>query len=380
MKRSEQLRKMAAELTMAEHSERKRLAQILHDGLQQILVGAKYQVANITRKLDPDEELDYVKKLIEEAIETSRSLTAELSPPVLLHGNLYAALEWLGRWMHEHHGLDMHLAGRKKSLPLNEGVLLLLFQATRELLFNVVKHAGVRAAFVEIDELEEQVQVTVRDQGPGFDLAEPLIRGGYSSGMGLFSINERLSYMGGRLEIDSTRDRGTCLRLIAPISKGLMVTDKQRAGKNLQVSVALSPQSASEPASAGKRTRILLVDDHTVMREGLAGLLRHEPDFEIVGEASDGESAVRLAREAKPDILLMDVNMPGMNGVEATRIIHEELPEVIIIGLSMHDEAAHAAAILEAGAVDYLTKSEPSDAIIGTIRKLCRVRSVSEVR
>jgi DNA-binding NarL/FixJ family response regulator len=114
--------------------------------------------------------------------------------------------------------------------------------------------------------------------------------------------------------------------------------------------------------------RIVLVDDNIAMRQGLTGLLRAEPDMEIVGEAADGQSAVYLTREVQPDVVLMDISMPGMNGIHATRIIHSELPEVYIIGLSMFQEDEQAAAMREAGAMDYVSKSAPTETIIAAIR------------
>ena len=110
------------------------------------------------------------------------------------------------------------------------------------------------------------------------------------------------------------------------------------------------------------------MDDHTIVRQGLAGLLRAEHDMEIVGEASEGESAVRLAREMRPDIVLMDINLPGMSGIDATRVIHQELPDVRVIGLSMFREGEQAAAMREAGAVDYIDKGGPADALTRAIR------------
>jgi DNA-binding NarL/FixJ family response regulator len=117
----------------------------------------------------------------------------------------------------------------------------------------------------------------------------------------------------------------------------------------------------------------VLVDDHIVVRQGLAGLLRVEPDIEIIGEASDGHSAIDLIRDLRPDVVLMDINMPGMDGIQATRIIHKELPEVRVIGLSMFQEGEQQAAMHEAGAVNYLAKSGPSEALIEAIRASVRV-------
>ena len=122
-------------------------------------------------------------------------------------------------------------------------------------------------------------------------------------------------------------------------------------------------------ARSHKKLRVLLVDDHEIIRRGLAGLLKAEPDLEIAGEAGSGESAVDLARNTRPDVVLMDVCMPGMDGIQATKIIHQELPEIRVIALSMMTEAEKADAMQEAGAVSYLTKSESSpETMISAIR------------
>jgi len=109
------------------------------------------------------------------------------------------------------------------------------------------------------------------------------------------------------------------------------------------------------------------------MRQGLAGLLRAESDIEIIGEASDGQSAIDLIRRLRPDVVLMDISMPGMDGIQATRIIHKEIPEVRIIGLSMFQEGAQQAAMLEAGAATYLTKTGPAEGLIEAIRACVQV-------
>jgi PAS domain S-box-containing protein len=363
--RSLQLRQLASELTLAEQRERQRISLVLHDGLQQILVAAKFQIALLEKTKDVQKLTAVLAELIDDGIETSRSLTAELSPPILQLGGLVSALEWLVAWMRDKHGLAVSLATHGKIEPTPEEVTILLFQSVRELLFNVAKHAGVRTARVEIMQEASRIQIGVEDEGLGFDPTQLYKESFKSRGMGLFSIQERLNYLGGSMEIDSAPGRGSRFKLITPpISMKTAVTpvDKQSI-----VSISMASQLKAKVGSE-KMIGVILVDDHMVMRQGLAGLLQAEPDIEIIGEASDGQSAIDLTRELRPDVVLMDISMPGMDGIQAARIIHNELPEVCIIGLSMFQEGEQQAAMLEAGAVKYLTKTGPSEALIEAIR------------
>jgi DNA-binding NarL/FixJ family response regulator len=121
------------------------------------------------------------------------------------------------------------------------------------------------------------------------------------------------------------------------------------------------------PIRSAKR-RLLVVDDHAIVRQTLAFMLRQESDFEVVGEASDGETAVEMACALAPDIVLMDINMPVMNGIEATRAIHARCPGVCVICLSMHDRGEQARPMIEAGAAAYVSKAEAPDVLLTAIR------------
>ena len=128
------------------------------------------------------------------------------------------------------------------------------------------------------------------------------------------------------------------------------------------------PELDAVPPGPHRPLRVMLVDDHKIVRQGLAGLLRIEEDLEIVGEASDGQMAIDLAREIHPDVIVMDVSMPRVNGIEATRRISAELPGTRIVGLSMHERDDMALAMQEAGAVAYLSKDGPTESLLEAIR------------
>ncbi len=117
-----------------------------------------------------------------------------------------------------------------------------------------------------------------------------------------------------------------------------------------------------------KRIRLLLADDHAVVRAGTRELLERKADLHIVGEASDGEEAVRLTHELKPDVVVMDVRMPKMSGVEATRRIKAECPDVRVLVLTAHDDDEYVFALLQAGANGYEMKTVEIEALVKAIR------------
>jgi NarL family two-component system response regulator LiaR len=119
---------------------------------------------------------------------------------------------------------------------------------------------------------------------------------------------------------------------------------------------------------SNKNIRVMLVDDHTVVRSGLGAVLMSYDDMSLVGEASNGEEAVRLCQQLKPDVILMDLMMPVVDGVTATRTIHEKMPEVCIIALTSFNERDMVEGALKAGAMSYLLKTVSAAELTGAIR------------
>jgi PAS domain S-box-containing protein len=373
--RAAQLRALTGELTLAEQRERSRLADVLHDHLQQVLVAAKFRLTMLGKGRDDvvRQAAKETEGLLDESISASRSLTAELSPPILRQAGLSEGLQWLARRMADTQGLSVDLQ-LSECEPLPDDLKILLFQSIRELLFNVVKHAETRSAVVDLRCVDGSLLVTVSDQGAGFDPVAMPLAGEGGRGFGLLGIQERLGFMGGILKIESSPGHGSRFVLSVPVTTP--AADELRFGQT-----PVSPEThlaASECPGLGRKIRVMVADDHAVVRQGIAGLLADEPDMEVVGQAADGQEAVELAARLLPDVILMDVSMPRMNGVEATRTIRSQFPEIRVVGLSMFEDIERAQAMRDAGAVEYVTKSGPANVLVKTIRtSILRERRVS---
>jgi PAS domain S-box-containing protein len=369
--RTRQLARLTSALTLAEQRERRRLAERLHDHLQQMLAGARLNLEMLGGEHELREAQGFkdAYQLVMEAITTARSLSAELSPPVLYLQGLSGALEWLARWMRRTHKLEVAVTADPAADPAREDLKVLLLQSVRELLFNVSKHADINAARVEMAHGDGHTRIVVSDRGKGFDAPafwqrRPAVEGGF----GLFSIRERLTLLGGRFDIVSTPGQGTTATLSLPLQTLAQTGPPPSEAAAVR---PLPPDDAIAEVSPrnGDKIRILLVDDHAMVRKGLSMLLAGHSDIEIAGEAEDGRQAIELACQIRPDVILMDINMPVMNGLEATHRIHAQLPGTRIIGLSMHAAEDQAKAMREAGAVDYLNKSGSPSVLLRTIRK-----------
>ncbi len=132
--------------------------------------------------------------------------------------------------------------------------------------------------------------------------------------------------------------------------------------------VATESSGCSIDQSESRKITVLLADDHPLLRQALKSLLEKEDDFEIVAEAGDGEEAARLATELRPDVVIMDISMPKLDGLEATRQIKAACPETAVLALTVHNDDQSILEILQAGAAGYLVKSVFGDEVVQAIR------------
>jgi PAS domain S-box-containing protein len=372
--RTLQLRRLASQLTLTEQSVRKQLANTLHDGLQQLLFSAGMtldRAENSTSQPDRIKLFQKARVNVNQAMEAARTLSVDLFPPVLHIGGLSAALAWLARRTQEQYRVVVHVTDDRQGNPEASDVRILLFEAVRELLFNAVKHAHADRVDINLAlEPGDIIRIDVSDEGVGFDPVVTLDHKNQQQvGLGLFSIQERLALLGGHLEIQSAPGKGSRFTLTLPRT-GLPRlaadgTEAQRRDTAWHAHVIYDSASGTS-----KSLCILIADDHAVVRAGLRELFNQRPQLLIVGEAASGCEAISQAMALQPDVILMDVSMPQMNGIEATRQIRGTLPHIRIVGLSTYDDEDTKRSMLEAGAEAYFTKNEGANRLLDHLLSL----------
>jgi PAS domain S-box-containing protein len=218
---AERLRSLASELNLSEERTRKAIADTLHDEVCQTLALTRMKLSS-ARNL-PKEQA--VEKIFDEAlnglglaIKQTRSLMVEISPPVLHDHGIGATIDWLAERILAEHGIDVKTVKTGDFSDLVQDMKIMLYQMTRELLVNVVKHSGGRQVLVTLDRDEHTISIRVRDDGKGFDVREAGSPAA-DSGFGLFSIRERLKSYNGSLHIESQKGRGTTVSIRLPVGK-----------------------------------------------------------------------------------------------------------------------------------------------------------------
>jgi CheY-like chemotaxis protein len=261
----------------------------------------------------------------------------------------------------EKHGLRVTVVAVGPQPALHDDHAIVLYQTIRELLFNVLKHARTHEASVSIRRTDDgTIEATVQDRGTGFDSATVA---DHSAGQrfGLFNVRERLEALGGSFELRSAPGQGTEASLRLPAA----AVPEPALGVEAGGGFNAAPMVQATPGMI----RVLLVDDHAMVRQGLRSVLDGYLDVEVVGEACDGHEAVNSVGPLRPHVVVMDLNMPKLDGIEATRLITTRYPDVAVIGLSVNATAQNEAAMIEAGAALLLTKEAAVDRLYEAIQQ-----------
>lgn len=218
----EKLQSLASELSLVEERERRAIATDLHDQIGQTLSVIKmrcFELRDGLEELDLHRQIDEICDLVKQTIQDARTLTFELSPPVLYELGLVAAIDWLAEQFQLKHNLQCTVEADSKPKPLSQDIEIVLFRSVRELLINIVKHARANRVRVTIRANRENLRIRVTDDGSGFRPEMRSTKANKDKHFGLFSITERIRHLGGRLELDSQEGKGTMVSLVAPLKE-----------------------------------------------------------------------------------------------------------------------------------------------------------------
>lgn len=214
------LKNLASELSTAEERQRRHFAEVLHDGINQTLFAAKMNLGLLGRTPEPEARGELIAetlRLLDDTMSDARNMAFELCPPILHEIGLEEALKWLAQHFEETYSLPCRYDGNIGLVPLEHETRDLLFQATQELLFNVVKHARAEQAMIEVSRRGDTLRIRVEDDGVGFDCHQELEPNPNMTGFGLFHLRERLASIGGAMRCQSEPGRGSSIRLDVPL-------------------------------------------------------------------------------------------------------------------------------------------------------------------
>ena len=283
-------------------------------------------------------------RLAEELDRSIDFLAWELRPAALDHLGLPAAMARLvGGWSERFHVRADYDTVGIEGFRLRSDVEANLYRLAQEALHNVYKHARATHVSVLLERRDHRIVLMVEDDGRGFAIDDVSLEAVPS--LGLVSMRERAALVGGELTIESTPGFGTTITVRVPTADA----------------------DATTMASV-KKLRILIVDDHPLVRDGLKRLINDQPDMLVAGEAGDGHEALRFAKERLPDVALVDIWMPGLDGARVTQMITDACPQVKVIALTRHDDGGFVRQLLEAGATGYVLKQSALSELTRAVR------------
>ena len=347
-RRGIQLENLRQALLQTERQERKRLARIVHDELQQILVALRLKSAIFRDHAQEDQnKYEELVQMADEAILSARDITFRLTLPEDNERSFIDMIQSLVIEFNRRYNLFISLDVSRFEEPQRSGVSELVYQAIRELLFNVVKHAQVKSAILLMKKESGFDSYCVKDHGVGFDVGSLKTNEKYMrSGLGLLDMRNHLALIGGEVKIISQVKEGTEVWLNIPTT---MPSISQRPASDINISTLSENQSF---------LKVFVVDDNEALRHMVVQLLNADPALHVIAEASSGPEAVELADSIDFDILLIDYSLPGYCGAEALTYIKEKKSNFTAIGFTSFDQSETINHFMKAGTKKVVVKGE----------------------
>jgi two-component system, NarL family, sensor kinase len=352
------LRQLSARLLKLQDEERRRIARDLHDTTGQkiaVLSMSLDRLAKLidTRKADVKDALAESRDVVGKIGEEIRTLSYLLHPPLLDECGLASAVLWYAEGFKKRSGIHLNVSIDEELVRLTTDAETALFRVLQESLTNVHRYSGSPSAEIRIFQSPSKVHLEIVDHGKGKAGTErSSFAGAPTLGVGIPGMRERIRQLGGQLEVEFSNE-GT--RVYATLPR--------------EASAESAEQSTSELFRRPDiRKRILIADDHEVMRRGLRGLVESQEEWSVCGEAIEGHEAISKTKELRPDLLILDVSMPGMSGIDAALQILKDDPNIKILFFTMHDSPQMMREISNVGAWGYVAKARAGNDLVDAVR------------
>jgi two-component system, NarL family, sensor kinase len=360
------VRQLSARLLQLQDEERRRIARDLHDITGQkivVLTMALGRLERLAGMRSPEarEVLRDCRDTVDKVGEEIRTLSYVLHPPLLDECGLASAVRWYAEGFEKRSGIKVEVEADGDLVRLSSEVETALFRVVQESLTNVHRYSGSSQAKIRISGSLGEVHLEVVDYGKGLKAAAShAIRDGSARlGVGIPGMRERLHQLGGTLDVNFGT-QGTRVLASVPI----------RLASEETAALAKADSPVSAAAEDLSRRRILIAEDHEVMRRGLRGLIETHEEWAICGEAVEGNEAVRKAKELNPDLVIMDVNLPGLSGIDAAVRIRRENTLMKVLFFTVHDSEQIVREMVEVGGRGYVAKSRAGKDLVDAVQSV----------
>ena len=377
----ESLRQLSTRLLKLQDEERRHIARDLHDITGQKLAVQSMGLSRVLNRestgLDAESRriLSECATLNKQVGEEIRTLSYLLHPPLLDELGLSSAVKWYAEGFERRTGIRIAVDIASDLVRLPPDIEVTLFRIIQESLNNVHRYSGSPTAYVRANVTSKKIKVQIGDFGKGMDQDVLNSTTGKVAplGVGIQGMRERMRQLAGKLDIASQPNVGTVVTATLPVSRPRTPVSPGPATTALSSSLIESPVANRSVT----RKQILIADDHEMLRRGVRAMLEAEKGWEICGEAIDGQDAVDKAKALRPDLVILDINMPVLNGLAVVRQILRTAPQTKILVFTVHDSDQTVKEIHSAGAHGYLSKSNASDDLLRIVRELLTSQSSS---
>ncbi len=368
------LRQLSGRLLQLQDEERRRIARDLHDTTGQKIAALSMSLDRVARLIDSkkperQEALEEGRDIVRMVGEEIRTLSYLLHPPLLDESGLGSAVRWYAEGFQKRSGIRLNVNISPELGRLSNDVEMALFRVVQESLTNVHRYSGSPDAEINVVDTPDAVKLEVIDHGKGIQagVVRTKVEGIASLGVGIPGMRERIRQFGGQLEVDFGRE-GTRVTATVPLKKAKVAPPVEEA--EVAVAATNGNSNGEVASSSDTRRRILIADDHEVMRRGVRGLLESHDEWAVCGEAFEGREVVTKSRELRPDLIIMDINMPGLTGIDAAQQIRKENPTAKILFFSVHESAQTVREVVNAGAQGYVAKSRAGHDLVDAVRNV----------